>query len=245
MTVGALRLNGNCASFARFAGGSSACCSHRSFGSRRPSTTTSLLRGASFRRIELLIRIGTDAVSATRDVVWENAKREPFPSRWALGRSQSPLLLTVACDAATFTSLLDLVTILVPSSLRSGVRWYTRSPPPVGSWRFGGVAARPLIEMCSTFEGPRGRGASRRGSFPVRARRRSRLWSRSVSAGCAAPAGSMMLKRTKAQRQRTRISCPDSDSEANMHCIPVIWPRTHRASALSRVWSMYSTPMTR
>ena len=90
MTVGALRLNGNCASFARFAGGSSACCSHRSFGSRRPSTTTSLLRGASFRRIELLIRIGTDAVSATRDVVWENAKREPFPSRWALGRSQSP-----------------------------------------------------------------------------------------------------------------------------------------------------------
>jgi hypothetical protein len=77
--------------------------------------------------------------------------------------------------------------------------------------------------MCSTLEGPHGRGAPRRGSLSVRARRRSLLWSRSVSAGCAAPAPSMMLKRTKAQRQRIRISCPDSDSQANMHCISLAW----------------------
>jgi hypothetical protein len=71
-----------------------------------------------------------DAILRPRDVVWENpgAKSEPLPSRWALGRSQSPLLLTAACDTTTCTSLLDLV----PSSLRSGVRWYTRAPP-VGS----------------------------------------------------------------------------------------------------------------
>jgi hypothetical protein len=122
MTVGTLRLNGNRARFARFAGGSSASCFHRSLGSRRPGTTTLLLRGVSLRKVELLISNGTAAVSASSDVVWENpgAKREPLPSRWALGRSQSPLLSTVACDATTSaTSLLDLV----PSSLRSCLRW--------------------------------------------------------------------------------------------------------------------------
>jgi hypothetical protein len=130
VTVGALLLNGACAGVARFAGDPSACCSRRSIVSRRPGATSSLLRGASRCWIELLIGSGTAAVSAFRDIGWANpgAKREPLPLRWALGRSQSQLLLTVACDATTSISLLELV----QSSLLTGLRWDTLARP-VGS----------------------------------------------------------------------------------------------------------------
>jgi hypothetical protein len=123
MTVGALRLNVNCARFARVSGGSSVSCFHRSFGSRLPGTTTLMLHTS-------LCFLLPDRAAYPQ---WHGCG-EGIPRR-RLGKSR--------CQARALAVAMGLGAIAVTAAVDSGVRRNNLNQPP----RSGAVLApvRPAV----------------------------------------------------------------------------------------------------